>query len=85
MLDAAGVPVAVSGRGEPSAPPATLSVSVASPTGVVAWAGPWPVEERWWDPPAARRRARFQLVTADGVARLVALESGRWWIEATYD
>ena len=46
---------------------------------VVAWAGPWPVEERWWDPAADRRRARLQVVDADGVARLLALEGGRWW------
>ena len=52
---------------------------------VVAWAGPWPVDERWWDPPAHRRRARAQVVTADGTARLLALEGGRWWVEATYD
>jgi protein ImuB len=52
---------------------------------VVAWAGPWPLDERWWDPAAARRRARFQIVTADGLARLLTLEGGRWSVEATYD
>jgi len=29
---------------------------------VVAWAGPWPVEERWWDPRRARRAVRLQLL-----------------------
>jgi protein ImuB len=43
------------------------------------------VEERWWDPPASRRRARFQLLTGSGAAHLAAVEGGRWWIEATYD
>jgi protein ImuB len=52
---------------------------------VTAWAGPWPVAERWWDPRAARRRARFQLVTEDGAAWLVAVQNGRWLIEARYD
>ena len=28
--------------------------------------------------------ARFQLLTADGVAHLVALEQHRWWLLATY-
>ena len=49
------------------------------------WAGPWPVDERWWDPPAHRRRARFQVVDDDGEAHLLAVEGGRWWVEATYD
>ena len=51
---------------------------------VERWAGPWPAEERWWDPEAARRRARFQMV-AGGRAFLLALEGSRWWVEATYD
>jgi protein ImuB len=29
---------------------------------VLAWAGPWPVDERWWDPAAGRRRARFHVL-----------------------
>jgi protein ImuB len=80
VVDAAGAPVAVTGRGLLAAEPARLA-GVA----VTAWAGPWLADERWWDPPAHRRRARFQMVTDDGVARLVALENGRWWVEATYD
>jgi protein ImuB len=52
---------------------------------VVAWAGPWPVEERWWNPDSTRRLARFQLVGADGNAWLLLVEDGRWWTEARYD
>lgn len=52
---------------------------------IARWTGPWPVDERWWDPAGARRRARFQVVTADGIGRLLVLEGGRWWIEAVYD
>ena len=52
---------------------------------VVAWAGPWPYDERWWDPVGHRRRARLQVTTADGVAYLLTVESGRWVVEATYD
>jgi protein ImuB len=48
-------------------------------------AGPWPVTQRWWDPPRACRQARFQLVTDDGNAWLVVLQDGRWQIEARYD
>jgi protein ImuB len=85
VLDARGRRVAVSGRGEPSAPPAHLVFDGERPHAVVAWAGPWPVDERWWDPDAHRRRARFQIVTTDSTARLLAVEGGRWWLEATYD
>ncbi len=82
--------VTVSGRGEISAPPRWLAISgPESGRGpwaeVTAWAGPWPVDERWWDPERHRRRARFQLVTAGGQAHLVALEGQQWWVEATYD
>jgi protein ImuB len=85
VLDRAGLPVAVDGRGVPSAAPATLAIAGGQAVPVVAWAGPWPAEERWWDPATARRRARFQLLVAGGSAHLVALEGGRWWVEATYD
>jgi protein ImuB len=52
---------------------------------VVDWAGPWPVDERWWAPAEAYRAARFQLVLDDGRAVLVALAKGRWTVEALYD
>jgi protein ImuB len=75
-----GTPVQVSGRGVLHADPA-----VVQGREVVAWAGPWPVEERWWDPARHRRRARLQVLTDDGVARLLTLESGVWSVEAVYD
>jgi len=83
--DAAGRPVGVSGRGVVSAPPTELLLGGGRAVAVAAWAGPWPVEERWWDPATRRRCARLQVVTADGAAHLLALEGGRWWLEATYD
>jgi protein ImuB len=85
VLDARERRVGVNGRGEPSAPPARLVLDGQRPASIVAWAGPWPVDERWWDPDTHRRRARFQVVTEDGTARLLVLEGGRWWLEATYD
>jgi protein ImuB len=85
VVDAAGVMVAVDGRSLVSAAPARLAVAGAPGRVVVAWAGPWPADERWWDPAGHRRRARFQLVTDDGVAHLAVLEGGRWWVEAAYD
>jgi protein ImuB len=51
---------------------------------VVAWAGPWPLEERWWDATRSRRAARFQLLTASGRLVLVALERRQWWLVGEY-
>jgi protein ImuB len=85
VVDAAGAPVGVTGRHVVTAPPARLSVPGRAPADVVAWTGPWAADERWWDPATARRRARFQVLAADGTAWLVALDGGRWWVEALYD
>jgi len=85
VVDANNEPVTVSGRGTASADPAKLSIDGGLWTDVVAWAGPWPVDERWWDANAHRRRARWQVLTADGTAHLLAVEGGRWSVEATYD
>ncbi|WP_432954786.1 DNA polymerase Y family protein [Micromonospora haikouensis] len=83
--DAAGEPVGVSARLQLTAAPARLAVGAARPVEIIGWAGPWPVDERWWSPAEARRRARFQVCLADGAALLLAVESGRWLVEAIYD
>lgn len=88
VRDGTGCPVLVSGRTVVSAPPAEVVLDAAlggATRAVESWAGPWPVEERWWDPDAARRRARVQVVLDDGSAHLLTLEGGRWWREGTYD
>ncbi len=86
VLDSAGAVVTVNGRGEPSAAPFRLEArGWARSYEIKAWAGPWPVEERWWDPAQQRRVARLQVVLDDGGAWLAILEGGRWWIAAQYD
>jgi protein ImuB len=85
VVDAAGAPVAVDGRGALSAPPARVAVGGGPWQAVTGWAGPWPVEERWWDPRRHRRRARLQVVSDDGTALLLVLEAGAWHLVATYD
>jgi hypothetical protein len=84
VTDDAGNAVTVTGRCAMSAAPARLAVDGEPPLRVTGWAGPWPLSERWWNPAAARRRARFQLLTDDGRAWLAAVHNGRWLIEAGY-
>jgi protein ImuB len=65
---------------------------------VLGWAGPWPVEERWWDPDGGRRRARLQVTIrttsnddtdagqdTDRTGLLLACENSRWHVEGIYD
>jgi protein ImuB len=85
VVDAAGAGVTVDGRSLLSATPSRLRVEGGDWTPIAAWAGPWPVDERWWDPGAHRRLARLQVTTGEGAAHLLKLTGGRWWVEATYD
>lgn len=84
VLAADGAAVQVTGRGFVSSPPVSVQLPGASAEQVVAWAGPWPVEERWWDPGRSRRAARFQLLTSSGRLLLAAIESQRWQLVADY-
>ncbi|WP_084078483.1 DNA polymerase Y family protein [Demequina sp. NBRC 110057] len=54
---------------------------------VEAWAGPWPIAERWWSADASRRAyLQVALHRADGgPALLAAFSGGQWWLEALYD
>lgn len=85
VTDPAGAPVGVTGRFAVTGPPVRLTLAGRAPVEVTSWTGPWPADERWWDPDTAARRARFQLVGADGSAWLATLDGGRWWVEAAYD
>lgn len=85
VVDVRGHPVGVTGRAEVTAPPARMARPGRPAIDLAAWAGPWPVDERWWDPSRHRRRARFQVVDTAGAAHLLAVEEGRWWLEASYD
>ena len=88
VLDAAGRSVLVTERGLIPAAPAQLQIEDSpyrTSAIVTAWAGPWPVDERWWDPAAHRRLVRLQATTDQGAAYLLRLTGGRWWVEAIYD
>jgi protein ImuB len=85
VRDATGEVVGVTGRGAVSAAPVAVTIGGNRPVAIDTWCGPWPVDERWWDDDAHNRRARIQVVTVNGDAHLLALDGGRWWVEATYD
>jgi protein ImuB len=91
VLDDAGCAIGVSGRGRLTGVPYRIAVDGNPPRRVLAWAGPWPVEERWWQPGGGRRCARLQAVldvagpADDPLAVLLACETGRWWVEGIYE
>ncbi len=83
--DVRGAQVSVTERGMLSASPAVLVSPTGSRRDLTAWAGPWPLEERWWDPATARAAQRFQVVDASGEAWLLVLDSRGWWAHGRYD
>jgi protein ImuB len=84
-------PVRVTSRGLVTAAPAFISIGVVSIgeeselIPIDAWAGPWPIDELWWDPDQARQVARFQVAGVNGSAWLLIIENDQWWTEARYD
>ena len=86
VVDARGETVSVDERLRLSAAPAGFAPSAGGAVRPIAsWAGPWPLEERWWDPARARRAHRLQVIDSGGVAWLLVLEGASWWAEAKYD
>ncbi len=89
--DQFGKLLSVSARHELSASPVVVIIG-ATHYKVNSWAGPWPVEERWWDSARSRRLVRLQLVcekiTADSALQILAmlaiLEHGEWTVAAIY-
>jgi protein ImuB len=86
VVDATGEQVTLDEHGAVSAAPQALSIRGGAQLRIAAWAGPWPVQERWWDRGEQQpsRLARFQVVTADGTARLLMTTSGGWRVEGAY-
>ncbi|VAZ72210.1 DNA polymerase IV [Mycobacterium persicum] len=89
LLDAQGNPVRVTGRGMFSADPARLT-SRGRDDRLRWWAGPWPVDERWWDdrPEAGQggsRTARAQVLLESERALLLCYRQRRWYLEGSYE
>jgi protein ImuB len=53
------------------------------PRPVEAWAGPWPIAQRWWSGDASR--GAYLQVSLGDRAVLVAFKGGQWMLEAVYD
>jgi protein ImuB len=87
VLDAQRRTVVVTPRGAMPAPPALFGMGSEKPVAVQGWAGPWPVDERWWNADAARSVVRCQVVDVRGRAYLVTgtMPAGQWQVEAIYD
>jgi protein ImuB len=85
VVDATGATVAVDGRGLLGSLPSRIRTRGRAWSPITAWAGPWLVDERWWDPATHRRLVRLQATTDQGTAYLLRLTGGRWWVEAIYD
>lgn len=84
VLGPDGLPVEVNARGLLNATPSSVSIAGGVPREVAGWAGPWPIEERWWDG-GGRRRARLQVLLEGGEAYLLSRERGLWAVEASYE
>ncbi|MGK2883034.1 MAG: DNA polymerase Y family protein, partial [Mycobacterium sp.] len=90
LLDAQDNPVRITSRGLFSADPAQLSGRGR----LRWWAGPWLVDERWWDPQSgpAGRTARAQVLLEkdsaageSGQALLLCYRLKRWYVEGVYE
>ena len=84
LLDAQGNPIRVTGRGLFSADPARLTVR-GQQDRLRWWAGPWPVDERWWDPEGKGRTARAQVLLEGEHALLLCYRQRRWYLEGRYE
>lgn len=85
LFDADGKAVAVTGRGTLTGEPVTLRWGGRAHP-VTAWAGPWPVDERWWTADEARRAARMHVAVGEDrpQAFLLIGHAGRWRVEGRY-
>ena len=92
LLDSQGNPVRVTARGMFTAEPFRLDAAGSRYRGELDWwAGPWPVDERWWDPgqdgsgrSRPGRSARAQVLVAD-TALLLCYRQRRWYLEGVYE
>ncbi|MGA3256450.1 MAG: DNA polymerase Y family protein, partial [Mycobacterium sp.] len=77
--------IRVTSRGVFSADPARLTVHGRDDR-LRWWAGPWPVDERWWDSDLGKgRTARAQVLLESERALLLCYRQRRWYLEGSYE
>ncbi|KAA0022721.1 DNA polymerase Y family protein [Antrihabitans cavernicola] len=92
LENGAGDPVSVTERGVFSSEPAALRWGTRS-WQLRGWAGPWLVDERWWDPASAHVAARAQVLLANwsepdrqqSKALLLLCHDQSWSVEGVYE
>ncbi|MFC4124841.1 DNA polymerase Y family protein [Nocardia rhizosphaerae] len=89
LTAADGTAVQVTARGLFTADPARLRWG-RKQWALLGWAGPWPVDERWWaatDQPGSAARAQVQLDAAATEIRVVLLvyDADSWHAEGVYE
>ncbi|MBT0566778.1 DNA polymerase Y family protein [Williamsia sp. CHRR-6] len=86
VCDDVGDPVQVTARGAFSGEPATV-VWGSRQWSLQWWAGPWPVDERWWAAPDERvgTHARAQVLLDDSRALLLRYQQQSWVVEGVYE
>ncbi|MGQ0574533.1 MAG: hypothetical protein ACT4RN_10055, partial [Pseudonocardia sp.] len=84
LLDSTGAAVLLTAPDLLSAAPHEVVVARGRPRAVRGWAGPWPVEQRWWTADTFDG-SWVQLVCDDGEALLLLVREDRWWVVGVYD
>jgi protein ImuB len=84
LLDADGAAVLLAAPDLLTAPPCRLAVDGEPRRTVTGWAGPWPVEQRWWAP-EGMDGSWVQVACEDGLALLLLVREGRWWVMGIHD
>jgi protein ImuB len=62
LWDSSGKPVRVTDGYLLTSAPVAAAVDGRRPVPVHGWAGPWPLDQRWWDPTAGWRGSRLQVL-----------------------